>query len=41
MDTCLWNVFNHRPPNGPEQIDALAAAVRKVFENLDQVPIDS
>ncbi len=39
IDTCLWNVYNHRPPNGPEQIDALAGAVRKVFENLDEVPV--
>jgi len=39
IDTCLWNAFNHRPPNGPEQIDALAAAVRKVFENLDEAPV--
>jgi len=40
IDTCLWNVYNHRPPNGPEQIDALAAAVRKVFERLDEVPVE-
>ena len=40
VDTCLWNAFNHRPPNGPEQVDALAAAVRKVFEDLDQVPVE-
>ena len=39
VDSCLWNINNHRPPNGPEQIEALAAAVRKVFENLDQVPL--
>jgi hypothetical protein len=39
IDTCLWNINTHRPPNGPRQIEALAAAVRKVFENLDQVPI--
>ncbi len=39
IDTCLWNINNHRPPNGPEQIDALAAAVRKVFENLDEVAV--
>ncbi len=39
IDTCLWGPFNHRPPNGPEQVDALAAAIRKVFENLDDVPV--
>ena len=35
----MWNVNNHRPPNGAEQIDALAAAIRKVFTQLDDVPI--
>lgn len=40
IDTCLWGVFNHRPPNGPEQINALANAIRKVFENLDDVPVE-
>jgi len=39
IDTCLWNVFNHRPPNGREQVDALAAAVQKVFGQLDAVPL--
>ena len=39
IDTCLWNVFSHRPPNGPEQIDALAGAIRKVFTHLDQIPL--
>jgi dTDP-4-amino-4,6-dideoxygalactose transaminase len=39
VDTCLWNINNHRPPNGPAQIDALATAIRKVFENLEQVPL--
>lgn len=38
VDTCLWNINTHRPPNGAEQVDALAAAVRKVFEHLDDVP---
>ena len=37
IETCLWGINNHRPPNGDEQIDALAGAVRKVFENLDDV----
>jgi len=40
IDTCLWNVFNHRPPNGFEQVDMLAAAVRKVFEHLGDVPME-
>jgi dTDP-4-amino-4,6-dideoxygalactose transaminase len=39
IDTCLWNINNHRPPNGNEQIDMLAGAIRKVFENLDDVPM--
>ena len=38
IDTCLWNVFSHRPPNGKEQIVALATAIRKVFSHLDQIP---
>ncbi|MFH1570706.1 MAG: DegT/DnrJ/EryC1/StrS family aminotransferase [Gemmatimonadota bacterium] len=41
IDTCLWGINNHRPPNGPEQVDALAAAVRKVFEQLDSVPVEA
>lgn len=39
IDTCLWGINLHRPPNGPAQIDALAGAIRKVFENLDEVPV--
>ena len=39
VDTCLWNVNTHRPPNGPEQLKAFASAVAKVFENLDDVPV--
>lgn len=39
IDTCLWNAFLHRPPNGAEQIDVLAAAIRKVFEQVDDVPV--
>jgi len=39
IDTCLWNVNLHRPPNREPQIDAMAAAIRKVFENLDDVPV--
>jgi dTDP-4-amino-4,6-dideoxygalactose transaminase len=38
VDTCLWGINLHRPPNGPAQIDALAAAIRKVFEHLNAVP---
>jgi dTDP-4-amino-4,6-dideoxygalactose transaminase len=41
IDTCLWGINLHRPPNGPEQIDALAGAIRKVFEHLDEVPVAS
>ena len=41
IDTCLWNISNHRPPNGPEQVDAFAAAVRKVFGGLDEVPVEA
>ncbi len=40
IDTCLWNVYSHRPPNGAEQIEALAGAIRKVFTALDDIPID-
>jgi perosamine synthetase len=39
VDTCLWNVNTHRPPNGEAQVRALAAAVRKVFTHLDDVPV--
>lgn len=39
VDTCLWGINLHRPPNREEQIDAVAAAVRKVFQNLDRVPV--
>jgi len=39
VDTCLWNINTHRPPNGNDQVDAFAGAVRKVFENLDQLEI--
>ena len=38
VDTCLWGINNHRPPNTQPQLDAFVAAVRKVFENLDDVP---
>ncbi len=40
IDTCLWNVFSHRPPNGPEQIEALVGAIRKVFSALDDIPLE-
>jgi dTDP-4-amino-4,6-dideoxygalactose transaminase len=39
VNTCLWNINTHRPPNGEAQLDALASAVRKVFESLDEVPL--
>ena len=41
IDTCLWDINNHRPPNGSEQVDALAAAVSKVFGQLENVPLES
>jgi perosamine synthetase len=39
IDTCLWGINNHRPPNGPDQVDALGNGIRKVFDNLDDVPV--
>lgn len=39
VDTCMWNINSHRPPNEKPQLDAFVAAVRKVFENLDEVPV--
>jgi len=38
IDTCLWGINLHRPPNREKQIDALAGAIRKVFGALDEVP---
>jgi perosamine synthetase len=35
IDTCLWGINLHRPPNGPRQIELLANAIRKVFTQLD------
>ena len=40
VDTCLWGINMHRPPNRDEQIDLLARAVRRVYENLDDVPVE-
>ena len=39
IDTCLWGINLHRPPNKAREVDALAGAIRKVFENLDDVPV--
>lgn len=39
VDTCLWNINTHRPPNGEREVEALAQAVDKVFTHLDRVPI--
>lgn len=40
IDTCVWLAVNgHRPPNGDAQVDAMAAGVRKVFENLDDLTV--
>lgn len=39
-DSCIWiSVNTHRPPNGPKQADGIIRAIRKVYENLGQVPI--
>jgi dTDP-4-amino-4,6-dideoxygalactose transaminase len=41
VDSCIWLAVNgHRPPNGDAQVDAMAAGVRKVFESLDEVPVE-
>ncbi len=40
IDTCLWGINNHRPPNGEREVEALAGAIRKVYENLDDVPAE-
>ncbi|MCE9591271.1 MAG: DegT/DnrJ/EryC1/StrS family aminotransferase [Planctomycetes bacterium] len=40
MESTIWlSVNTHRPPNGPEQCDAVIAGIRKVFENIDEVPV--
>lgn len=39
VDTCLWNINTHRPPNSEREVQALAGAVSKVFTHLDQVPV--
>jgi dTDP-4-amino-4,6-dideoxygalactose transaminase len=39
IETSLSNLNLHRPPNRAEQVDALAGAIRKVFENLDDVAV--
>ena len=39
VDTCMWNANLHRPPNGREQVEATAAALRKVFEDLDELDV--
>lgn len=39
IDTCLWNINLHRPPNREGQVDALARSIRKVFTQLDEVPV--
>jgi perosamine synthetase len=39
VDSVIQIAINgHRPPNGKREIDAIIRGVRKVFENLDQVP---
>ena len=39
VDTCMWNINLHRPPNGIEQAKAVGASLRKVFENLDELEV--
>jgi perosamine synthetase len=39
VDTCMWNINAHRPPNEQPALDAFVAAVTKVFENLDELQI--
>ncbi len=39
IDTCLWNINTHRPPNQRPQVEALARTIRKVYENLDELPV--
>jgi dTDP-4-amino-4,6-dideoxygalactose transaminase len=42
VDSCIQVSINgHRPPNGARQINAIIKGVRKVFENLDQVPLEA
>lgn len=41
IDTCLWGVNLHRPPNDDAQVDALATAIRKVFGRLDELDAES
>lgn len=39
-DSCIWlSVNSHRPPNGARHVDAVIRAVRKVYENLDHIPL--
>jgi hypothetical protein len=39
MDASIQIAINgHRPPNGDVELDYIIAGLRKVFENLDQVP---
>ena len=37
IDTCLWAINLHRPPNREPQIDALAQSIHKVFTHLDDI----
>ena len=34
------DLYSHRPPNGEEAIDQIVAAIRKVFDNLDELKLD-
>lgn len=39
VDTCLWNINTHRPPNRKDAVTLVAGAIRKVYENLDEVSV--
>ena len=41
VDSYIWlHPYGYRPPNRAREVDAIIKGVRKVFENLDQVPVE-
>jgi hypothetical protein len=34
------DLYSHRPPNGDAAIDQIVAAIRKVFENINELMPD-
>ena len=41
-ESAIWiGVNSHRPPNGPAQVDAVVRAVRKVYHQLDELPLET